>query len=258
MNTRHQHAWTSALLDGGLPVPAGLRAWNGSDAARRFAVHRNNVVASLVDALADTFPVVQELVGAEFFRAMAGVFVRAQPPRSPLLAQYGERFPAFVEGFAPARSLPYLADVARLEWARLSALHAADAAPLDANAAQAAMAAGESVAEWAFACHPALRLLHARHAAVSLWAAHQGEGDLAHVDPFAPEAALIVRPHWEVSVVRCDPATVAFAHALQTGARFGAAASLAAAVPGFDLTASLCLLLAHGALRAIVRPEVPA
>jgi hypothetical protein len=250
--------WTTALLDPQQPVPAGLRAWNGSDVARRFAVHRNNVVASLVDALADTFPVVQELVGPEFFRAMAGVFVRAQPPRSPLLARHGEHFPAFVAGFEPARTLPYLPDVARLEWARLDALHAADAAPLDRNAAQSALASGDSVADLRLLLHPALRWRDARHAAVSLWAAHQGQGDLALVDPFRPEAALVVRPFDEVRVVRCDRGTVALAAALQRGERFGAAAAIAGAVPGFDLTASLSLLLAHGALHAIVHEEIPA
>jgi hypothetical protein len=72
-----------------------LIAWNGSDPARRFAVYRNNVVVSLIDALADTFPVTQELVGEDFFRAMAGVFVRHAPPTSALLAEYGEGFSGF-------------------------------------------------------------------------------------------------------------------------------------------------------------------
>lgn len=251
-------AWTDALLDPRGPVPPGLRAHNGSDVARRFAIYRNNVVASLVDALAATFPVVQELVGTEFFRAMAGVFVRSQPPRSPLLVRHGESFPAFVDAFEPARVLPYLGDVARLEWARLDALHAADAAPLAAQDAQDVSASGERIADAQLVCHPALRLLDARHAAVSLWAAHQGEGALEDVDPFAPEAALVVRPVFEVAVIPCDRGTVAFAAALQAGAKFGAAVATGSRLPGFDLTTSLSLLLAHGALRAIVLEELPA
>lgn len=84
-----QSALAAALLDPDAPCPVGLTAWNGSDPARRFAVYRNNVVVSLIDALAATFPVTLELVGEEFFRAMAGVFVRAVPPTSALLAEYG-------------------------------------------------------------------------------------------------------------------------------------------------------------------------
>ena len=68
--------FAAALLDPAAPCPSGLVTWNGSDAAQRFGVYRNNVTVSLIDAVADTFPVVQQLVGADFFRAMAGAFVR--------------------------------------------------------------------------------------------------------------------------------------------------------------------------------------
>ncbi|MEO8121927.1 MAG: DNA-binding domain-containing protein, partial [Rhodoferax sp.] len=69
-----QTAFANALLNAELPCPSGLKTWNGSDPGTRFAVYRNNVMVSLIDALADTYPVVQELVGEEFFRAMARVF----------------------------------------------------------------------------------------------------------------------------------------------------------------------------------------
>ena len=91
MNTQAKFA--AALLDPACPCPSGLKTWTGGDPARRFQVYRNNVVASLIDALADTFPVTLELVGDTFFRAMAGVFVRGCPPRSPILAFYGDDFP---------------------------------------------------------------------------------------------------------------------------------------------------------------------
>ena len=87
-----QAGFAAALLDAGLPPPPGLRAWNGSDPARRFGVYRNNVIVSLVGALGDTFPVVRRLVGDDFFDAMAGVHVRAHPPASPVLAHYGAGF----------------------------------------------------------------------------------------------------------------------------------------------------------------------
>ena len=85
--------------------------------ARFLAVYRNNVVVSLVDALAQTFPVTHQLVGEAFFRALAQVFVRAHPPRTRVLSHYGDGLPGFVARFPPAAGLPYLADVARVEWA---------------------------------------------------------------------------------------------------------------------------------------------
>lgn len=244
-----QAAFTVALLDPMAACPAGLTAWNGSDPSRRFAVYRNNVITSLIDALADTFPVTLELVGEAFFRAMAGVFVRGAPPTSAVLADYGVEFPAFIEQFAPASSLPYLADVARLEWLRLYACHAADAEPL--SSAQIAQALAEParlpLSRWG--CHPSLGLLDSCYAVVSLWAAHQGIGDLARVVPDRPETALIVRAGLEVQVMVLPPGAGLLIAALADGVPFAeAAARAAAATEAFDLTAALALLLRAGVL----------
>ena len=96
-----QREFAAALLDPAAPVPSPLRR-NGEKAPqKRFAVHRNNMIASLVAALAARFPVVHQLVGDEFFRAMARLYVTNEPPRSPVLLLYGDRFPDFVENFAP-------------------------------------------------------------------------------------------------------------------------------------------------------------
>jgi len=172
-------AFADALLDPEAGVPPGLTSWNGSDPGRRFAVYRNNVVVSLIDALADTYPVVQQLVGDEFFRAMARVFAFAQPPVSPVMAHYGAGFAEFVEGFPPAAALPYLADVARLEYLYVQVYHAADEAP-------------------------AVRVLHSRYAVASLWAAHQADdidAALTQVDPEVAENALVLRSGLDVLVM---------------------------------------------------------
>ncbi|MDE2397812.1 MAG: putative DNA-binding domain-containing protein [Burkholderiales bacterium] len=245
----------AALLDPQRAGPPGLRAWNGSDPGARLAVHRNNVVSSLIDALSDTFTVTQDLVGVAFFRAMASRFVRQAPPRSPILAFYGDAFPAFIEDFEPARPLPYLADVARLEFARVRACHAADAEPVKAEAVSAALACGDRIGELRLVLHPSVAVVDSAHPVVSLWAAHQGHGDLAQVDPDRAEAALVLRPGLEVLVLACPAGTAGFVAALQCGQALGeAAASATAAAPSFDLAAGLSLLLGHGALAAIQLP----
>jgi hypothetical protein len=249
-----QAAFAAALLDPDLPCPTGVRARNAADAGRRFAVHRNNVVASLIDALVETFPVVQALVGEPFFRAMASVFVRQQPPRSPLLHAYGDGFAAFIAGFVPAASLPYLAGVAVLEWARVEACHAADAEPLDAAAATQALGSGERAGDLLLQLHPSVRPVSSRYAAISIWAAHQGQGALEEVDVEAEEHALVLRPDMEVRVVRCDAGTATFVRSLQQGGNLGAGAALAATCSRVDLAACLSLLLAHGALVSIALP----
>ncbi|MBA3771374.1 MAG: putative DNA-binding domain-containing protein [Ramlibacter sp.] len=248
----------AALLDPAAACPCGLQAWNGSDPEKRLAVYRNNVAGSLTEALADTFPVVHALVGGDFFRAMAGVFVRQNPPRSRLLVHYGQGFAEFLESFEPAGSVPYLADVARLEMARVEAFHAADAAPPLPSAASAALASGERIGELRLGVHPSVRLVPSRYAIVSIWAAHQGQGDLATVDPGYGESALVLRPQFDVLVLRCDPGTARFVLCLQRGCALAESAATAAAdALDFDLPATLSLLMTHGALTSIDLPDGP-
>ena len=250
-----QSAFAAALLAPDLPCPAGLRAWNGSDPTARLAVYRNNVVSSLIDAVADTFPVTKELVGEEFFRAMASIFVRQHPPRSRVLAHYGAEFADFVDGFEPARAVPYLADVARLERARVLAFHAGDADPLTAEMLGVAMSAGEDVGALQLVCHPSTSVVVSGYAIVSLWAAHQGDGDLSDIDPAVPESALVVRPGLDVFVLRLPPGAARFVIALQAGAGLADASALAAGeAADFELPNVLALLLGHGALISVQFP----
>ncbi len=200
--------FAAALLDPSVAL-AGLTVWNGSDPACRLAIHRNNVIASLVDALADTFPVVQELVGSEFFRAMAAVFVRQAPPRSRILAQYGQEFPSFIDQFEPARSVPYLADMGRLEFARVRAYHAADGEAVESEALRLALPATDFIAQLRHLSPASLSLVPSQFAIVSLWAAHQGQGDLTQIDPFEPQDALVLRDGLEVLVLRVPRAAPA-------------------------------------------------
>jgi hypothetical protein len=244
-----QQDFAAALLDPERDCPAQLTSWNGSDPAARFAVYRNNVLSSLVDALAASFPVVQQLVGEAFFRAMAAVYVRHSPPRTRILADYGADFPAFIEGFAPASGLPYLADVARLELLRIRAYHAADAAPLAPDVLATALAAPERLGGLLLRLQPALGLLDSAFAVVSLWAAHQGALALADVDPNQAQCALVLRNGLEVEVLGIRPGDAVFIQALLQGRPLGAAAQPAlASDPAFDLGNCLAHLLRAGAI----------
>jgi hypothetical protein len=244
-----QQDFAAALLDPERDCPEQLLTWNGSDPAKRFAVYRNNVLSSLVDALAASFPVAQQLVGEQFFRAMAAVHVRQSPPRSRILADYGAGFPAFIEGFAPAAGLPYLADVARLELLRIRAYHAADATPLAAAALAEALATPERVGTLRFSLHPSLGLLQSSFAVVSLWAAHQGELHVADLDPGRGECALVLRRGLEIEVQAIAPAEAQFIRALQEEQPLARAAERALASDAeFDLGHCLARLLGAGAL----------
>src|SRR5712692_6385907 len=149
-------SFANALLNADQPIPRGITAHNATVPARRFAVYRNNVVVGLVKALKSRFPVVEKIVGEEFFAAMARVFVVERPPRSPVLAMYGDEFATFIAAFEPARELAYLADVARLEAARTRAYHAADATPVDAG--QFAALDANTIAGIRIEMHPSVEI----------------------------------------------------------------------------------------------------
>lgn len=247
-----QQSFADALLAPEPVCPPGLRAWNGSDPGRRFAVYRNNVMVSLIDALADSYPVTQELVGAEFFRGMARLFAQAQPPRSPVLALYGEGLADFIEGFAPAAGLPYLADLARLEMLRVQAWHAADAESIAQQEVMRLLADPAALPLARLGLHPSLGLLRSRHAVVSLWAAHQTDdvtAALALVAAEESENALVLRAGLEVGITRIGEGAAAFVGGLQQGLALGMAAGQALAVePEFDLAATLGMLIRGGGI----------
>ena len=247
-----QRCFAEALLDPEQACPPGLITWNASDPARRFAVYRNNVIVSLVDALADTFAVTQDLVGEAFFRAMARVFAYTNPPTSRLLVFYGETFPEFIERFPPAASLPYLADVARLEFLRVRAYHAADVAPVRSEDIVAVLADEDKLPDLGLALHPSLAVLDSAGAVVSLWAVHQGVGDLATLVPDVPETALVVRDGLDVEVMKIPRATGVFIKAVKRGATLGDAMALAQrSDPDFDATLPPALLIQKSAITAL-------
>jgi len=249
-----QTLFADALLHPERRCPPGLRAHNGSDPAVRFDVYRNNVVTSLVAAVSDTFPVTRQLVGDEFFAAMARLFVIEHPPTSPLLCDYADGFARFIESFGPAASVPYLPDMARLERSRVRAHHAADAPSLGDDDIAVCVSDPQALPDSRVEFHPSAQIVGSDFAIVSLWAAHQGHGDIARVDPFAPEAALVLREDDDASVIPVPPATAVFFRRLMTGATLAQSAAEAGGAAPFDLAVSLGILIRHRVLTAWRKP----
>lgn len=238
--------FSASLLDPGRDIPALVAGPGAKGAAKRYAVYRNNVTVSLIDALAAVYPAVQRIVGVDFFRAMARFHVRETPPASPLLFEYGRDFPAFIEGYEYARDMPWLADAARVERAWLDAYHAADATPL--GAADFARVPTERLADLVVAAHPATRLVRSRWASVAIVAANREPGPVVTIDAGQPEDALITRPEAEVVVRRLAPGEFEFLSALTAGRPLGEAAAAALeATPDFDLGMGLATLIESGA-----------
>ncbi len=251
-----QTAWCAALLDPDRDVPPGLVTWNGSDPVQRFAIYRNNVTVSLMEAVADTFPVSQAVVGEGRFRDLARAFVRTHPPTSPVLARYGRGFARFLADSDLASLHPYLPDLARLELVCLDALQAADAPPIDPDSLASALARPQTLPSLRLALHPSLTTLCSPYAVVSLWAAQQEDDASPAVDPFVPESAWVLRRGRSLRVLPMSAGDCRFVDSLQAGATLGDAAEAAArpdrgAETGFDLTRCLAVLLREQVLTGI-------
>ena len=249
-----QTAFAEALLEPEAALPPAIARAASPAAKRRFDVYRNNVTSSLIEALKASFPVVCRLVGEDFFKAAATLYVRQDPPRSPLLFRYGASFADFLEGFPPAASVPYLGDVARLEWAWLQAYHAEDRAPLPIQ--DLAAFPQESLPALRFTLHPSFSLLRSRWPLVSLWAAVRAQREDPNIDMSQGEEAVLLRPEDQVMVQLLPAGACNFLSALAAGRSLGEAAQLAAEQhSGFDLAHHLQGLFTLGAVAAIIAPD---
>ncbi|WP_298874535.1 DNA-binding domain-containing protein [uncultured Bradyrhizobium sp.] len=238
-------AFASALLDPGREAPRMVTGPRGQSTLKCYNVYRNNVTVSLIDALAAIYPAVQRLTGPDFFRAMARFHIRETPPTSPLLFEYGRDFPDFIARYEHARSLLWLADIARIERAWLDSYHAADAPPLSPSALAAV--APEQLSSLMFTVHPATRLVRSPFAAVTIFAANRERVSTDRIDASTAEDALVTRPEFDVLVQKLPPGGAVFLDSLMSGCMLAEAAAAALEEsPAFDLATNIASLLEAG------------
>jgi len=219
-----QRAFGAAILEGGGPAA--------------MAVYRGNVFGNWAGALAGAYPVVRRIVGEEYFEALARRYARAHPSASGDLNEYGEALARFLAEDDDVQDLPYLPDVARLEWLAHRAYFAAEAAPFEpARAAEARLA-------------PACGLLAAHWPAAAIWNAHQPGGDPGAVNLGAgAELVLVHRPAWRAEALALGAGDYRFLERLLAGAGLGAALEGAlAAEPGFDPATALARWVPMGVI----------
>lgn len=213
-----------------------------------FAVHRNTVMSGCIDALQANFPSVARLAGADWFRAAAATYLRAEPPRDGRMLMYGETFADFLAVFEPARDLRYVAGVARLDRLWIEAHGAEDATAVDCG--WLASLAPEKIGALRLRPHPAARWRFFDDAPVySIWT--RNRLGLVTTDEIAwqGEGALLTRPVDAVAWQRIDPSGGAFLDACRQDRSLALAAAAALEVdPGADIAALLSQLLSAGAL----------
>jgi uncharacterized protein len=218
----------------------------------RLAVYRGNVLANATKALACAYPVVRKIVGEEFFDAMAREFAREHPSRGGDLNRYGEQLGGFLERFPHAADLPYLPDVARMEWLVHRAHYAADAPPFDAS----------SLARLAPEDYPLLRprltsacsLLESAWPLERIWAIHQDDYQgVFEIDLHAGSDRILVhRPRWRAAVLSLAPGDFAFLNNAFQGRALGEALEAGETDVNFDPSTALARWIQAGVIASLV------
>lgn len=234
----------------------------GAAPGERLAIYRNAVAANYRNAMRASYPVVCALTGEPFFHAAVDAFVAAHPSAGGDLNVYGDAFPSFIAGYPHARALPYLPDVARLEWALDEAMRAPDR-EADPEAVLATLAATppDAIPALRGSLDPSCRLVRSAFPVMRIWQAHQDEGVNRGVnrgvdrgvDLDAGPDHLVVRREGDVpSIARVPRAAYLFLDALLGGASLGNAIEAALAEDqGFDVGLALRTSIADGTIAAL-------
>ncbi len=248
----NQAEFTRAMMDAAITNPKGLRDSQNRPAGRRFNVYRNNVAVSLTEAVLQAFPVVTKLLGEENMKGLAGIFLRAHPPQSPLMMFYGAEFPDFLAQMEQLAHLGYLADVARLEQHMRRAYHAADAAAIDPDALGALTP--EELMQTRVDFAPALQLIRSSWPIFDIWRFNMEDG--APIPQAGAQDVLITRPEFDPLPQALPVGGATWITALMGGKTIGEAFEVANQdADTFDLSTTLALLLQGNTLTALHRKD---
>jgi hypothetical protein len=239
-----QRSFAEAIFCHDAPIPATVRKASGNACVSRFGVYRNNVIASLIGAIGSRYPACRKLMWPDTFDGAAHLYVRSEPPRSPVLLHYGDSFPSFLRRIGDGAAADYVADIAELETGRVRAYHAADASSVSGDAFR--RVPEQRLPGLRMRLHPSVSLVRSRFPIVSAWEAAIRDADGEDI-AWRPEAALIARPDTDVEVRALPPGGFAFFTAIAEGQTVTEAAGLAARQDAaFDLAAALGTMISAG------------
>lgn len=189
-----QAIFTKALTDSSYQPTDDVFVDLGISPRQRLNVYFNNDQIAQESMLSSLFPAVRRIVGNEFFFNMAAIFGRKYHPTSGDLREFGARLPEFIKDFEPLHCLPYLPDVARLEWACHESLHSAGTSPAN-------VLSNNSI----ICLAPNARLLQSRFPVAAIWdfalRDHDALSQVLNIHGAGPDYIVTMRPDTEVEVL---------------------------------------------------------
>lgn len=245
-----QQAFSQAVYD--KDVAALSRAVLPSHIANedRIRVYQDNVLINLYNSLKNKYPNICKLVDERFFRYAVDEYLKLYRPASGDLDMFGESFCDFIGHFPPAKNVPYLADIARLEWELHRAYFAADHDPLDRK--QLAAIAPEQLGDVRFILHPSVSIIVSRYPIDRIWAFVQGEGEEAVDLETGGADMLVVRLEFVIHHYTLEKGEAPFLRHLQQGENLYAAYEAASCErEDFDIGQALQRWVERGVLCGI-------
>lgn len=250
MQTLHDQLVTFAqAIVHGVEMPRAQAIYPHYQLATALAVYRQNYWSNLHNALAGAYPVIEQLVGKDFFRLMTRHFIAQHPSRSGNLHHYGSAMAGFIAAYLPVQDLAYLPDIAALEWACHDAYFAVEAAPLDL--VKLSQLPPSVYPKLRLHVHPACQVVHSRYPIIAIWQAHQADAPSEfHIAiDSGPCIALVSRKNYMIQVSSITTSESAWLHKIQAGTLLGEATDeTLAQYPDFDLPAALLKLAANNVL----------
>lgn len=218
-------------------------------AERLFQVYRNNFWIATEDALSGIYGVVKQLVGNQFFSVLVDHFLRNYPPRYGNILQLGRDLPVFLCDFKLTEGLPYLADIARLEWAYHQVFHAQDSTPFDTQSLTSI--ASDKIPLLRFELSPSSRLIYSPHPIFEIWRVNQPgyDGDQTVDLDSGGDSILLSRPGLQVELQKLEQMDARFLQSLVSGSNLEKASGAALKYcKTFDLEQTLGRHLVTGTL----------
>jgi len=220
--------------------------------AANVAVYRNNADWQFRNSLALSFPVLRRRVGDDYFRQLAFHYRQRFPSRSGDLHWVGRDFADFLALHLAGGDYAWLADLARLEWAREQAGIAHELPALGVEAL--AKFPPEDLGSLVFDLQPSLRLGASAYPVLSVWLANQTE-NASPVGQSAGAEQYLVRIRSNViEVARMQAALYAFLDALKNQMPMADAMS-AADLDESALLSALQYLFGEGLVVGVGRPS---
>lgn len=246
-----QRSFIAALYGEDAPDLAGKIAGNGLPPSSRLQIYRNSSEQIHVDALRTSYPAILALVGEDFFEQAAAGYRRASASRSGNLHEFGAHFAEFLEQLPQTAHLPYLGDVARLEWRRQLSALSAEANPLSPVEFERAL--NDLVGPARIVLHPSLQLFSSTHPALAIWMYAINPDQERFELPSDGENIVLWRTDGEVAMASVDAASHACIEALVRGLDLNAAHVIAHAHDAdFDFIACIMGLLARNLVVAAI------